>query len=150
MATNLLADPTVQGIVINIRDITERKEAEERLLYQAFHDPLTDLPNRALFMDRLHVALARAARREEEAAILFLDLDRFKVVNDSLGHEAGDRLLVAVAQRLKLCLREGDTAARLGGDEFIMLLEDVRSIEEAVAAAERVASELRRPFLVDH
>lgn len=150
IATNLLTDPTVQGVVINIRDITERKEAEERLVYQAFHDPLTDLPNRALFMDRLHIALARAARRDEEAAILFLDLDRFKVVNDSLGHEAGDRLLVAVAQRLKTCLREGDTAARLGGDEFIILLEDVHSVDEAVAVADRVAGELRRPFTIDH
>jgi diguanylate cyclase (GGDEF)-like protein/PAS domain S-box-containing protein len=148
-ATNLVNDASVQGLVVNLRDITERKEAEEQLAYQAFHDTLTGLANRALFMDRLQVALARSARRVEQTAVLFLDVDRFKVVNDSLGHEAGDRLLVAVAQRLAVSLREGDTAARLGGDEFTVLLEDLRDVGEAIRVAERIAAELSRPFAVD-
>ncbi|MEA2525692.1 MAG: hypothetical protein QOF73_2919 [Thermomicrobiales bacterium] len=148
-ATNLLNDASVHGLVINLRDITERKQAEEQLAYQAFHDTLTGLANRALFMDRLQIALARSARREEETAVLFLDVDRFKVVNDSRGHDAGDRLLVAVAQRLALALRDGDTAARLGGDEFTVLLEDLRDAGEAIKVAERIAAELARPFTVD-
>lgn len=147
--TNLLHDESIRGLVINVRDISERKRAEERLAYQAFHDPLTDLPNRALFMDRLHHSLARATRREERTGVLFLDLDRFKVINDSLGHEAGDRLLQMVARRLQASIRSGDTAARLGGDEFTILLEDIADITEAIEAAERIAAALREPYTIE-
>ncbi len=140
IGNNLLDDRSVRGIVLNSRDITERRQAEEQLAYQAFHDSLTGLPNRALFLDRLEQALDRSARRGETTAVLFLDLDRFKVVNDSLGHEAGDQLLVAVAERLAGCVRPGDTAARLGGDEFTLLLEGVEDVREAVRLAECVAA----------
>ena len=121
----------------------ERKEAEERLKYQAFHDPLTDLPNRQLFVDRLGHALARTEREGRgQVAVLFMDLDRFKVINDSLGHEAGDRLLVAVAERLKGCMRPEDTLARFSGDEFVVLVEDVESPEQAIRVAERIHTDV--------
>jgi diguanylate cyclase (GGDEF)-like protein len=128
-----------------IEDATERKTLEEQLAHRAFHDSLTDLPNRALFMDRLGHTLAQADRRGGKVAVLFVDLDNFKLVNDSLGHEAGDRLLVAMAERLRRCLRPGDTAARLGGDEFTILLEGV-DMRDATRVAERVAEALRAPF----
>ena len=130
------------------RDVTERKALEEQLKHQAFHDSLTGLPNRALFMDRLEHTLARAKRREDSFAVLFLDLDRFKSINDSLGHEVGDELLVAVAERLQACLRPGDTAARLGGDEFLVLLEDIANASDATQIADRIAWELQVPFAV--
>ena len=145
---NLLDDPDVRGIVVTSRDITERREFEEQLKHQAFHDSLTDLPNRALFMDRLEHALARMSRSERCVAVLFLDLNNFKLVNDSLGHEVGDQLLIAVAERLKACSHPGDTVARLGGDEFAILLEDIRGKNEATDAAERVAEELRSSFML--
>jgi diguanylate cyclase (GGDEF)-like protein/PAS domain S-box-containing protein len=145
---NLLDDPDVRGIVVTSRDITERKEFEEQLRHQAFHDSLTDLPNRALFMDRLEHALARMSRSEQCVAVLFLDLDNFKLVNDSLGHEVGDQLLIAVAERLKACSHPGDTVARLGGDEFAILLEDISGKNEATHAAECVAEELSSPFML--
>ena len=126
--------------------IGERKILEQRLEFRAFHDPLTRLPNRSLFTDRFEQALARSERRGSKVAVLFVDLDDFKEVNDSLGHEAGDRLLVAVAHRLRSCLRPSDTAARLGGDEFTMLLEDVEDVEGAVRVAERALGELRAPI----
>jgi diguanylate cyclase (GGDEF)-like protein/PAS domain S-box-containing protein len=132
-----------------IRDVTERKVLEEQLRYQAFHDPLSGLPNRALFMDRLEHALARANRRGGRVAVLFTDLDNFKVINDSLGHEVGDQLLVAAAERLKACLRPEDTAARLGGDEFTVLVEEVDGVSDAVRVAERIAECLRPPFALD-
>jgi diguanylate cyclase (GGDEF)-like protein/PAS domain S-box-containing protein len=143
---NLLDDPSVNGIVVNSRDITERKAFEEQLSHQAFHDPLTDLPNRALFTDRLGHALARADRHPESVAILFLDLDNFKVINDSLGHKAGDELLVATAERLRHCLRPGDTVARLSGDEFTVLLEDMVDRKVAIRLAERIAERMVEPF----
>ncbi|HEV8526462.1 MAG TPA: diguanylate cyclase, partial [Actinomycetes bacterium] len=118
-ATDLLDDPTVRGLVLNYSDITERAQYEERLSQQAFHDALTGLPNRALFQDRLEHALRQ---RGQTVGLLFVDLDHFKVVNDSLGHDAGDQLLCDVAQRLAGCLRDGDTLARLGGDEFTVLM----------------------------
>ncbi len=116
--------------------------------HQAFHDSLTGLPNRAAFLDRLDHALAIAERSDAEVGVLFLDLDRFKTVNDSLGHAAGDELLVAVGERLSSCLRDGDTPARFGGDEFAVLLEGVSGSEEAEAVAARVLDAMRRPFTV--
>jgi diguanylate cyclase (GGDEF)-like protein/PAS domain S-box-containing protein len=127
-------------------DITERKALEDRLRYRALHDPLTGLPNRALLMDRLRHALARAERRERPVAVLFLDLDDFKLVNDDLGHTAGDRLLVEVARRLITCVRPEDTVARLGGDEFVILLEDVSGISDTIRVAERTAEALQGSF----
>jgi diguanylate cyclase (GGDEF)-like protein len=127
---------------------TERRRIGE-LAQQAFHDSLTELPNRALFADRLEHALARTRRGQQSVAVLLLDLDGFKQVNDSFGHEAGDQLLVAVAQRLRACLRPADTVARLGGDEFTILLEDIAHLSEATRVAERIEASLRTPFVVD-
>jgi diguanylate cyclase (GGDEF)-like protein/PAS domain S-box-containing protein len=149
VVNNLLDDPAVRGVVVNSRDVTKRKALEEQLHHQAFHDPLTGLANRALFMDRLEHALARADRRASKVAVLFMDLDNFKVINDSLGHEAGDKLLIVVAERLKACLRPEDTAARVGGDEFTVLVEDVDGVDDAVRVAERIAEILRPPFALD-
>lgn len=145
MATNRLADPAVAGVVANVRDITERTEAASKITWQAFHDPLTGLPNRALLNDRLGQAVARARRASSRTALLFLDLDRFKLVNDSLGHEAGDLLLVEVARRLTATVRTADTVARLGGDEFVVLIEDVRD-EEVLALADRLAKVIAEPI----
>jgi diguanylate cyclase (GGDEF)-like protein/PAS domain S-box-containing protein len=131
-------------------DISARKEAEERLLHDAFHDALTGLANRALFVDRLEQVLRTAHRnRETTYAVLFLDLDRFKVVNDSLGHVIGDQLLVAVAGRLVRCLRPSDTIARLGGDEFAILLTDVESEADALSVVQRVRGELAESFRIE-
>jgi diguanylate cyclase (GGDEF)-like protein/PAS domain S-box-containing protein len=131
----------------SLTDISTRKQAEAELLRNAFYDGLTNLPNRALFMDRLGSTLARAERhRDYMFAVLFLDIDRFKIVNDSLGHGVGDQLLVALAQRLESCLRPGDTAARLGGDEFTVLLDGIASAEAASQIAHRFQDELSQPF----
>ena len=141
------AQPGSARLIFQIQDITDRKRAEQQLLHDAFHDTLTGLPNRALFIDRLKLTLARAKRLgAHQFAVLFLDLDRFKVINDSLGHMIGDQLLVGIARRLETCLRPGDTVARLGGDEFTILLEDINDIKEAVAVATRVEKELSLPF----
>jgi diguanylate cyclase (GGDEF)-like protein/PAS domain S-box-containing protein len=148
-STPILQDGEVVGAVVTFRDITERKALEEQLQHQAFHDPLTGLPNRALFMDRLEHALTRANWRGSRVAVLFMDLDNFKVINDSLGHEVGDQLLAAVAERLEACLRPEDTASRLGGDEFTILVEDVTSVGEAVQIAERIAEILQPPFALE-
>jgi diguanylate cyclase (GGDEF)-like protein len=129
-------------------DITDRKRAELRLAHLALHDALTGLPNRTLFLDRLQHALDRAGRTGRQVAVLFVDLDRFKGVNDALGHEAGDSLLQQVAQRLQSCVRSSDTLARLAGDEFTVLLEDVAGVHEAQAVAERIQAALQEPFLV--
>jgi diguanylate cyclase (GGDEF)-like protein/PAS domain S-box-containing protein len=149
IVNNLLDDPAVRGVVVNSRDVTERKALEEQLRHQALHDPLSGLPNRALFMDRLEHALTRANRRGSKVAVLFMDLDNFKITNDSLGHQKGDQLLVAVADRLKACLRSEDTAARFGGDEFTVLIEEVDEVSDAVRVAERIAENLQRPFALD-
>ncbi|MBW4679033.1 MAG: EAL domain-containing protein [Microcoleus vaginatus WJT46-NPBG5] len=131
-------------------DITERKQVEEQLLHNAFYDALTNLPNRALFMERLERAFERAKRSENYLfAVLFLDLDRFKNVNDSLGHLAGDKMLIESAKRLEASLRSGDTVARLGGDEFAILLEDIKGVGEAIHVAERIHKELTLPLKLD-
>jgi len=143
-ASNVLDDPNVMGIVGNYRDITERKLLEAQLAHQASHDALTGLANRALFRDRLEHSLARARRHSEPVSVLFLDLDDFKAVNDSLGHSAGDTVLVAVANRLRGCMRESDLAARFGGDEFAALFEDTAG-PQAEAAAKRILQTLAPP-----
>lgn len=131
-------------------DITVRKLAEERIRHDAIHDSLTGLPNRTLFMDRLNHLMARAQRSSKDRfAVLFFDLDRFKLVNDSFGHIAGDQLLIEAAQRLQACLKSSDTLARLGGDEFIVLLERIDHVEDAIAAADRLLEELKRPFDIE-
>lgn len=130
-------------------DITERRAAEEQLLHNAFHDQLTGLPNRALFLDRVGGALARARRDpDKQFAVLFFDLDRFKVINDTLGHEAGDQVLAAVAERLSGCVRPGDTVARLGGDEFAILLDEITGRAAATEFANRIIDTLARPFMI--
>jgi diguanylate cyclase (GGDEF)-like protein/PAS domain S-box-containing protein len=135
------------NLIFQIQDITDRKQAEERLHHDAFHDALTGLPNRALFVDHVKLAIARLQRREDQTfAVLYLDLDRFKVVNDSLGHMGGDQLLVGIARRLENCLRPGDTIARMGGDEFTVLLEDIGDGSTINQIAERIQSELSAPF----
>ncbi len=145
VASNRLDDPPIGGVVANARDITDRKELEARLAHQAFHDSLTGLANRALFLDRLAHALARASRHPGSVAVLFLDLDNFKVINDSLGHAHGDELLVAVGQHLESHLRPADTVARFGGDEFTILAEDLLDAGDAARIAERIASCLEPP-----
>lgn len=131
----------------SLRDITDRKRAEEQLSHAALHDALTQLPNRALFMDRLRGAIKHRRRRDDYIfGLIFLDLDRFKVINDSLGHQAGDQLLQATARRLEACLRFGDTVARLGGDEFAVLVDDVDDANEVDRVAQRIKSELLAPF----
>jgi len=149
LATNLLNDPSVGGIVLNSRDISERKALEEQLTHQAFHDSLTSLANRALFHDRVQHSLARSQRNGRPVAVLFIDLDNFKTVNDSLGHTAGDQLLVGIAARVSSTVRTGDTVARLGGDEFAILLEDVPEEGEAVDVARRIDLALKAPFHIE-
>ncbi len=127
-------------------DVTEKKQAEERIYYQANYDPLTDLPNRQLFMDRLHSAVASAKRNDSLLALLFIDLDRFKEVNDSAGHEAGDQLLIQVAMRLKQCIRETDTLARLGGDEFIVSLNDLSNNHDVENLVRSMLELIEQPF----
>lgn len=148
VASDQTADPNVSGFVLNVRDVTERKELEDRLRYQAFHDPLTTLANRRRFTERLQHALARQARHHRLVAVLFLDLDDFKSVNDVHGHPTGDQLLIEAGVRLRACLRPEDTLARFGGDEFAVLLEDVADVAEANAVAARVLDSFRLPFMI--
>ncbi|WP_295990181.1 EAL domain-containing protein, partial [Rugamonas sp.] len=131
------------------RDITDRKRAEEVISYQAYHDILTDLPNRMLFKDRLGLAVIQAKRKLTELAVMFVDLDRFKLVNDTLGHVKGDELLQQVALRLKDCLRRGDTLARQGGDEFTIVLPELRDRQDAKAIADKFLESLHQPFDLD-
>jgi diguanylate cyclase (GGDEF)-like protein/PAS domain S-box-containing protein len=144
--TNLLDDPEVGAIVLNARDITERKRLEGRLEQQALHDALTGFPNRRLFVDRLEHALSRSHRHRQPVAVMFLDLDRFKLINDTLGHDMGDRLLMMVADRIKVCLRVEDTVARLGGDEFTVLIEEVTDQYSPVEVAKRIIAVFEEPF----
>jgi diguanylate cyclase (GGDEF)-like protein len=146
--TNLMAEAAVRGWVLTVRDVTDRQALQQELSYQAFHDSLTGLANRQLFTDRLTHALRRRIGATEPLVVLFLDLDDFKHVNDSLGHGIGDRLLVAVAERISGAIREGDTAARLGGDEFAILMEDA-SVELAHEVAQRLLDALAVPVAVD-
>jgi diguanylate cyclase (GGDEF)-like protein/PAS domain S-box-containing protein len=139
----------IVGASASARDITERKRAEQRLRYRAFHDLLTDLPNRQLFTERLERALSRTRRRGHKVAVLFLDLDNFKVINDSLGHETGDRLLVAVGERLRGCVRHEDSIARFGGDEFTILLENIETPKDVTRVTKRIVKTLEAPFLLD-
>jgi diguanylate cyclase (GGDEF)-like protein/PAS domain S-box-containing protein len=148
--TNLLDDEHVQGIVLNARDISERRQFEEQLEHQAFHDPVTGLANRALFGERVRHASARALRDGGGVGVVFLDLDDFKTVNDSLGHAAGDEVLTEFAKRLEGVIRASDTAARFGGDEFAILLENVHTADEAVHTVDRVLEAMAVPLRVHH
>lgn len=143
------AQGVVTHFVSNGRDITERIHSEEKLRFLAQHDVLTELPNRLLFNDRLTQAITRAERRGRRLALLFLDLDRFKVINDTLGHTTGDSLLCQVGQRLRYCLRSEDTVARISGDEFAVLLEDLSSNDEVVPIAQKLLTQVASPIQVD-
>jgi diguanylate cyclase (GGDEF)-like protein/PAS domain S-box-containing protein len=145
---NLLDDSNVAGVVVTARDVTERRKLEAELEHQAFHDSLTGLANRALFTDRVAHALDRGVRRQNLFAVLFIDLDDFKTVNDSLGHAAGDELLVVVARRLEGCLRPEDTCARLGGDEFAIIIESISGPDAAVVVSRRILSAIAKPLSV--
>ncbi|HSL57745.1 MAG TPA: EAL domain-containing protein, partial [Acidimicrobiales bacterium] len=145
VATNLLDDPTVGGVVVNTRDITERRRHEHELLAQARRDPLTGLPNRRLFHELLDSALERAREAHTDVGVVFIDLDRFKLVNDSLGHHVGDALLVEAAARLRDSVRSGDVVARLGGDEFVVMCEGLDAVDELAA---RVLAAFRLPFRI--
>ena len=147
--TDLLNDENVRGIVLNGRDVSERKAFEQQLEHQAFHDPVTSLPNRALFVERVRHAVARTRRDAGGLAVLFLDLDDFKTINDSLGHAAGDSVLLEVAQRLAAGIRASDTAARFGGDEFAILLEEVADAQEAADTAERILEALEDTLRIE-
>ncbi|MCC7139104.1 MAG: EAL domain-containing protein [Planctomycetes bacterium] len=147
--TNLFDDPAVRGFVVNLRDITDRAALEAQLTQQAFHDPLTSLANRSLFNDRVEQALARAKRSGRSAAVAFVDLDDFKLINDSLGHGAGDAILCEFAERLRRVVRDADTTSRLGGDEFAILSEELPDDAAANALGDRVLAELAAPFLVE-
>ncbi|MBM4203698.1 MAG: EAL domain-containing protein [Gammaproteobacteria bacterium] len=140
---------TFVGTFGTIRDISERKEAQEVINFQAYHDLLTHLPNRALLKDRLELAITQGSRNKARLAVMFLDLDRFKVVNDNLGHSMGDRLLKAVANRLQSCLRRSDTLSRFGGDEFTLLLPEIRTRDDVVVIAGKILDRLNSPFVID-
>ena len=147
--TNLLEDEHVRGIVLNSRDISERKAFERQLAHQAFHDSVTGLANRALFADRVAHALSRRADERTPVGVMFIDLDDFKTINDSLGHPVGDTVLREVAARLPTALRPTDTAARFGGDEFAILLEEIDSSQHAADIADRLKAAIERPVEVD-
>jgi len=147
VATNLLNDPSVSGVVLNIRDVTDRRLLEEQLRHRAFHDPLTGLANRTLFQERVDHALLRAERTNDRVVVLLLDLDGFKYVNDSLGHAVGDAVLIETARRIQNCVGQSDTVARIGGDEFAVLLERPRS--DGSAVAERILCDLAQRIEMD-
>ncbi len=149
VAKNRVTDPTIEGLVLNMSDVTERKAFEDELRHQAFHDALTGLANRALFENRLRHALAGSLRTQRSLAVLLIDLDDFKTINDSLGHPVGDRLLQTVAARIDPVVRPTDTTARLGGDEFAVLLDGVQGSREAHDIGERILHALDETFVVD-
>jgi diguanylate cyclase (GGDEF)-like protein/PAS domain S-box-containing protein len=146
VATNLTGQPGVRGILLNSRDVTERRQEQLKLNFLAHHDPLTNLPNRSVFDDRLNAAIAAAARTGTKVAVLFLDLDRFKIINDTLGHRVGDQLLATVAQRLTNAIRECDLVARWGGDEFTLILPKITTTNDAVKASQRIIASLSAPI----
>jgi diguanylate cyclase (GGDEF)-like protein/PAS domain S-box-containing protein len=150
VASNHLDNPVILGIVLNSRDISERRALEQHLWQQAHYDSLTKLANRVLFRDRVEHAVKRAQRNQQPLAVMFLDLDNFKAVNDNLGHSAGDQVLIDMAQRLVGCTRTCDTVARLGGDEFAVLIEDIPSFDNIEKLAKRMIEALRIPFALDH
>lgn len=145
VAALLDSQKTVEGAVLVFQDITERKKLQDQLVKMAKYDSLTGLANRSLFMEFLGTSLARSDRRNKSTVVLFLDLDHFKEINDTLGHDAGDRLLSSVAQRVQECVREGDLVARLGGDEFAIVLDDVADPDDARMVAEKILKALREP-----
>ena len=136
-------------ILLAIEDITERKKYEEKIQQMAFHDSLTGLPNRKLFSDRLGIVLAQAKRNKKKVGIVMLDLDNFKDVNDTLGHDVGDTLLKEVAEWLSVTLRKSDTVARFGGDEFVLIFPDMEVIEEAIQVVQKIIDRFNKPFLID-
>ena len=146
LGNNLMNHPGIRGVVLTSRDVSERKKAQERAQYVSQHDVLTGLPNRLLMQDRLHQAITQARRNGGLVALMFIDLDRFKLVNDSFGHVIGDALLKQVAARLTHCLRDTDTVARLGGDEFTIMLPDAASAQVVGEVAQRVLSDFTQPF----
>ena len=148
VGTNLLDEPVVGGLVLNTRDVTEQAVIKSQYMHQAFHDPLTDLANRSLFLYEVEHALARSQRPGLPVTVLFLDLDNFKTVNDSLGHAEGDRMLIESAKRLSNCVRETDVIARLGGDEFAVLVEQTDTERDVLEIADRIADALSRPFML--
>ena len=149
VGSNLLDDPAIAGLALNFRDVSERKALEEQLRQLAFHDPLTLLANRSLFRNRVEHALTLAHRSRQLVAVMFLDLDNFKNVNDSMGHAAGDRLLQAAAQRLVKSTRPSDTVARLGGDEFAILLEGITTVDDVERIAAAITQSFNSPLLLD-
>jgi diguanylate cyclase (GGDEF)-like protein/PAS domain S-box-containing protein len=146
LGNNLMNHPGIHGVVLTSRDVSERKNAEKQAQYLSQHDVLTGLPNRLLMQDRLHQAISQARRNGGLVALMFIDLDRFKMVNDSFGHVMGDTLLKQVAARLIRCLRDTDTVARLGGDEFTIMLPDATNAQVVGEVAQRILSEFTRPF----
>jgi len=139
----------VTNYVVIARDITKQKNQEKEIHSLAFYDALTSLPNRRLFENHLHDAISRAKRHKEKVAIIFMDMDNFKVINDSYGHKVGDKFLQEVTSRIKDAIREEDTLSRIGGDEFVLLLEEVNGIEDAAHAAERIIEQVRKPFKIE-
>ena len=148
-STPIIKDGKIMGAVVTFRDISERKQMEEKILQMAYHDSLTGLPNRKLFSDRLDIALAQAQRNQKKVGIAMLDLDYFKGVNDTLGHDVGDLVLKATAERLSAPLRKGDTIARFGGDEFLLILPDLKGIEDVIPVAQKIVESFRQPFPSD-
>jgi diguanylate cyclase (GGDEF)-like protein/PAS domain S-box-containing protein len=148
LVTDLRAVPSVAGYVVNARDVTDRRSFEDQLLHRSLHDVLTGLPNRTLLLDRVEGALVRGSRTGRGVAVLFCDLDRFKAINDSLGHGTGDVVLQEVARRVTGVVRHGDTVARFGGDELVVVCEDLESVEPAIHVAERIVEALRPPVHV--
>jgi diguanylate cyclase (GGDEF)-like protein len=138
--------PGKNGAVVVFHDITERKRNDERIRHLAQHDSLTDLPNRALLKDRLQQAMSYAKRDKQRIALMFVDLDRFKPINDTLGHIVGDWLLKEAASRMRACVRESDTVARVGGDEFVVLLRTVENETDATMVAEKIRNLMNKPF----